>query len=349
MTEVRAMEWTGDCLRLLDQRVLPHQIVWRECRTAEEVAEAIKAMIVRGAPAIGAAAAFGMVLAAQEAVRRHEPLRPALIKAAQILAASRPTAVNLFWALERMKRVAEAVDEASLVTALEREALAIFREDYEANQRMGEWGASLLSGKVRVLTHCNTGSLATAGWGTALGVIRTAHRQGKIALVWVDETRPFLQGARLTMWELRQEGIPAKLIVDGAAAWVMRNGWVDAIFVGADRIARSGDVANKIGTYMLAVVAHHHGIPFYVVAPTSSIDLATPDGNAIPIEERHPDEVRSWGGVLVAPEGSEVFNPAFDVTPAELVTAIVTEQGIAYPPFEESLAAMVTEAASSRR
>jgi methylthioribose-1-phosphate isomerase len=248
-----------------------------------------------------------------------------------------------------MKRVAEAVDEASLVTALEREALAIFREDYEANQRMGEWGASLLSGKVRVLTHCNTGSLATAGWGTALGVIRTAHRQGKIALVWVDETRPFLQGARLTMWELRQEGIPAKLIVDGAAAWVMRNGWVDAIFVGADRIARSGDVANKIGTYMLAVVAHHHGIPFYVVAPTSTIDLATPDGNAIPIEERHPDEVRSWGGVLVAPEGSEVFNPAFDVTPAELVTAIVTEQGIAYPPFEESLAAMVTEAALSRR
>jgi methylthioribose-1-phosphate isomerase len=213
MTEVRAMEWTGDCLRLLDQRVLPHQIVWRECRTAEEVAEAIKGMVVRGAPAIGAAAAFGMVLAAQEAVRRHEPLRPALIKAAQILAASRPTAVNLFWALERMKRVAEAVDEASLVTALEREALAIFREDYEANRRMGEWGASLLSGKVQVLTHCNTGSLATAGWGTALGVIRTAHRQGKIALVWVDETRPFLQGARLVVGVRLQSLWVAGLVV----------------------------------------------------------------------------------------------------------------------------------------
>lgn len=348
MTEGRAMEWMGDCLRLLDQRVLPHQIIWLECRTAEEVAEAIKTMVVRGAPAIGAAAAFGMVLAAKEALRRHEPLRSALRRAAQILAASRPTAVNLFWALERMRQVMEGVEEASLPIALEQEALAIFLEDYEANRRMGEWGASLLSGKVQVLTHCNTGSLATAGWGTALGVIRTAYQQGKIALVWVDETRPLLQGARLTLWELSQEGIPAKLIVDGAAAWVMRNGWVDAVIVGADRIARNGDVANKIGTYMLAVVARHHGIPFYVVAPTSTIDLATPDGNAIPIEERHPDEVRSWRDVLVAPEGSEAFNPAFDVTPAELVTAIITEQGIAYPPFEKSLAAMVTEKASSR-
>lgn len=345
MPEVCALDWTGDCLRLLDQRRLPQEVVWVECRTPEEVADAIRAMVVRGAPAIGVAAAFGMVLAAQRALEHSLALPTVLDHAYQVLAAARPTAVNLFWALDRMRRVAtDFSDKMSVVAALEREALSIFREDYEVNRRMGEHGATLLPDGARVLTHCNTGSLATAGWGTALGVIRTGYRQGKVALVWVDETRPFLQGARLTMWELQQEGIPAKLIVDGAAAWVMRQGWVDAVLVGADRIARNGDVANKIGTYMLAVLAHRHGIPFYVVAPTSTIDLKTPDGSAVPIEERHPDEVRRWSGVPVAPEGADVFNPAFDVTPAELVTAVITEKGVVRPPYEPNLAQLLQAA-----
>ncbi len=337
--EAMAFRWTGDCLLLLDQRQLPQEEVWVTCRTVEEVAGAIRAMVTRGAPLIGITAAFGMVLAARQAQQAEMPLFPTLEHAAQILLAARPTAVNLRWAVERMRRVAGETITLPLdefVTRLEEEAVAIFREDLEANKRIGELGASLLPNGVRVLTHCNTGALAVSDWGTALGVIRTAYRQGKVQFVWVDETRPFLQGARLTAWELLKEGIPFKVIVDGAAPWLIQKGWVDAVIVGADRIARNGDVANKIGTYMLAIAARRHGIPFFVAAPTSTLDITLSSGAEIPIEERDEEEVLRWHNVQVAPEGAHAFNPAFDVTPAELVTAIITERGIAYPPYEQS-------------
>ncbi len=335
-----AFQWTGDCLLLLDQRRLPDEEVWVPCRTPEEVAEAIRAMVTRGAPLIGITAAFGMVLAAQRAAEQETKMTVALEQAAQTLIGARPTAVNLSWAVRRMLQVAAENQHLSpdeLAMRLEAEAVAIYREDLEANQRIGAFGASLLPKDARVLTHCNTGALAVSDWGTALGVIRTAHQQGKIRLVWVDETRPFLQGARLTAWELLKANIPFKVIVDGAAAWLMQRGLVDAVIVGADRITRNGDVANKIGTYMLAVAAHHHGIPFYVAAPTSSLDLGLSRGKEIPIEERDEEEVLGWRTVRVAPQGARAFNPSFDVTPSSLVTAIITERGIAYPPYEESL------------
>ncbi len=339
-----AFKWTGDCLLLLDQRKLPHEETWVSCETAEEVAEAIRSMVTRGAPLIGITAAFGVVLAAQQAKRKGLAIQTELERASQILLAARPTAVNLSWAVNRMMGVAREFANLSIddfVARLEEEAVAIYREDYEANRRIGENGASLLPNDCQVLTHCNTGALAVSDLGTALGVIKTAYKQGKVRFVWVDETRPFLQGSRLTAWELLKEGIPFKIIVDGAAGWVMQKGWVDAVIVGADRITRNGDVANKIGTYTLAVLAKNHGIPFYVAAPTSTLDISLPSGEHIPIEERDESEVLGWHGVRVAPENARAFNPSFDVTPSEFVTAIITEKGVAFPPFEESLAKLV--------
>ncbi len=346
MAEVSAMafRWTGDCLLLLDQRKLPHEEVWVACKTAEEVAEAIRSMVTRGAPLIGITAAFGVVLAAQQAKQKGSSIQTELEHASQVLLAARPTAVNLSWAVNRMMSVAREITDLSLddfVARLEDEAIAIYREDCEANLCIGENGAALLPENCQVLTHCNTGALAVSDLGTALGVIKTAYRQGKVRFVWVDETRPFLQGSRLTAWELMKEGIPFKIIVDGAAAWVMRKGLVDAVIVGADRITRNGDVANKIGTYMLAVLAKNHGIPFYVAAPTSTIDISLPSGEHIPIEERDENEVLGWHGVRVAPENAHAFNPSFDVTPSELVTAIITEKGVASPPYQESIARLM--------
>jgi methylthioribose-1-phosphate isomerase len=302
---------------LLDQRLLPDKTAYVACRSAEDVAQAIREMVVRGAPAIGCAAAFGAVLG-KGSKRSYE-----------ILAKSRPTAVNLFWALERMKKAKD----------LEAEAIAIYEEDLAANRAMGKLGAELISESARVMTHCNTGALATAGYGTALGVIRAA--KGKNISVIANETRPYLQGARLTAWELVQEGIPCTLITDSMAGHLMSRGEVDVVIVGADRIAANGDVANKIGTYPLAVLAKRHGIPFYVAAPLSTFDPKIPDGSQIPIEERPASEVTGYRGTRWAPEGVSVRNPAFDVTPAELVTAIISEKGIASPPYRESIAALL--------
>lgn len=346
MAEISAMSfrWTGNSLLLLDQRKLPHEETWFACETAEEVAKAIRSMVTRGAPLIGITAAFGMVLAAKQAKLKGLTIHSELEKAAQILVSARPTAVNLSWAVKRMMKIAERLahlPDEEFIARFESEAIAIYREDLEANRKIGESGAAILPNNCQVLTHCNTGALAVSDLGTALGIIKTAHRQGKIRFVWVDETRPFLQGARLTAWELLKEGIPFKIIVDGAAPWLMRKGLVEAVIVGADRIARNGDVANKIGTYMLAVSAKRHGIPFYVAAPTSTIDISLASGESITIEERDESEVLSWHGVQVAPKNAHAFNPAFDVTPAELVTAIVTEKGVAFPPYEESIPRLV--------
>ena len=314
---VEPIRWKGDRLELLDQRLLPEQIVYVACRSAAEVAQAIRDMVVRGAPAIGCAAAFGVVLS------KGAP------EAYEVLGKSRPTAVNLFWALERMKKAQD----------LEKEALAIYEEDLAANRAIGRIGAELIRERARIMTHCNTGALATAGYGTALGVIRAS--KGKNISVIANETRPYLQGARLTAWELVQEGIPCTLITDSMAGHLMSRGEVDVVVVGADRIAANGDVVNKIGTYALAVLAQRHGIPFYVAAPLSTFDPAIADGSRIPIEERPADEVTGYRGARWAPEGVGVRNPAFDVTPAELVTGIISEKGIASPPYPESIAALL--------
>jgi methylthioribose-1-phosphate isomerase len=301
------------------------------------VADCIRSLVVRGAPAIGVAAAFGVALAArQSGARDYEGLLADLEEAIKGLGATRPTAVNLFWALERMRRLILAgrgrpLDE--IRAGLLAEAQAILDEDLAANRAMGAHGAALVPAGARILTHCNAGALATAGYGTAVGVIRAAHAQGKVALVWVDETRPVLQGSRLTAWEMVKEGIPHRLISDVAAASVMQSGQVDLVVTGADRIAANGDTANKIGTYGVAVLARHHGIPFYVAAPFSTIDPAIASGASIVIEERDPAEVRSLGGRQTAPAESPVFNPAFDVTPAELIAAIITERGVYRPPY----------------
>jgi methylthioribose-1-phosphate isomerase len=314
---VQPIRWKGDRLELLDQRLLPDKTAYVTCRSAEEVAHAIRDMVVRGAPAIGCAAAFGVVLS------RGSP------ESFEVLAKSRPTAVNLFWALERMKKAKN----------LDAEAIAIYEEDLAANRAMGKLGAELIREGARVMTHCNTGALATAGYGTALGVIRSA--KDKNISVIANETRPYLQGARLTAWELVQEGIPCTLITDSMAGHLMSRGEVDLVIVGADRIAANGDVANKIGTYPLAVLAKRHGIPFYVAAPLSTFDPKISDGSHIPIEERPASEVTGYRGTRWAPEGVSVRNPAFDVTPAELVTGIICEKGIAYPPYRESIAALL--------
>jgi methylthioribose-1-phosphate isomerase len=317
MAAVEPIRWKGDRLELLDQRLLPDETSYVTCRNADEVAQAIRDMVVRGAPAIGVAAAFGVVLS------RASP------ESFAVLAKSRPTAVNLFWALERMKRAKD----------LEAEAIAIYEEDLAANRELGRLGAALIPEHARVMTHCNTGALATAGYGTALGVIRASKSKG-ISVV-ANETRPYLQGARLTAWELVQEGIPCTLITDSMAGHLMSKGEVDVVVVGADRIAANGDVANKIGTYPLAVLAKRHGIPFYVAAPLSTFDPAIADGSRIPIEERPAAEVTGYRDTRWAPEGVTVRNPAFDVTPAELITGIICEKGIAYPPFRESIAALL--------
>jgi methylthioribose-1-phosphate isomerase len=329
--------WRGDRLALLDQRRLPGEEVYLECRRWPEVAEAIRTLAVRGAPAIGVTAAFGVALAglaspAGDGAALAADLEPALAG----LAATRPTAVNLFWALDRMRRTAAAhrhLDAAALRARLVAEAEAIREEDVAANRRLGAHGAGLVPPGARILTHCNAGGLATAGYGTALGVVRGAVEAGRHPFVWVDETRPVLQGARLTAWELAREGVPHAVIADVAAGSLMARGEVDLVVVGADRIAANGDTANKIGTYGVAVLARHHGIPFYVAAPFSTIDATLADGRAIPIEERDAREVQEVAGRRIAPAASPARNPAFDVTPAALITAIVTERGIARPPF----------------
>ena len=310
---VEPLRWRGDRLELLDQRFLPDKTVYVTCRTAEQVAKAIRDMVVRGAPAIGCAAAFGVVLG------NGKP------KAYDVLAKSRPTAVNLFWALDRMKRAKD----------LKAEAEAIYAEDLAANRAIGELGAQFIKDRARVMTHCNAGALATAGYGTALGVIRSAKSK-KISVI-ANETRPYLQGARLTAWEMVQEKIPCTLITDNMAGHLMSRGEVDVVIVGADRIAANGDVANKIGTYALAVMAKRHGIPFYVAAPISTFDPAIPDGSHIPIEERSADEVTGYRKLRWAPKGVSVRNPAFDVTPAELVTGIISERGVVLRPDREGI------------
>ncbi len=329
---VRPLEWTGGRLRLLDQRLLPARVEHVELERWQDVVAAIQSMQVRGAPAIGVAGAYGLALAAR-ALSHLDPsaYHESLNAAADELAAARPTAVNLPWAVARALRAAEAAaTPADAAERILREAQAIEAEDLRANMAIGANGASLLPHAARVLTHCNTGSLATAGYGTALGVVRTAWEQGKLAGVVATETRPLLQGARLTAWELAQDGIPTTLIVDSAAASVLRDGGIAAVIVGADRIAANGDVANKIGTYGLAVLAKAHNVPFYVAAPSSTVDVDTPTGSAITVEQRDPSEV-------AAPDGVDVSNPAFDVTPADLVTAIITERGVFTPPYAESL------------
>ena len=335
----RTLSWEGEALLLLDQRVLP--VVESTCRCADAtaVADAIRTMVVRGAPAIGVAAAFGLVLAAQSARKRKRPWRTAFDEAAVLLAGTRPTAVNLFWAIGRMKGVAAGLpdDPDAAAARLEREALAILEEDVAANRAMGAHGARLLPAKGSVLTHCNAGALATAGYGTALGVVRSAVAAGKKIHVYVDETRPFLQGARLTAWELMKDDIPCTLITDSMAASLLSAGRIDAAIVGADRVAGNGDVANKIGTYGVAVLCRVHKAPFYVAAPLSSIDLSVRTGKGIPIEERDPAEVTHLMGKRVAPHGVAVYNPAFDVTPARYVSAIVTERGVITPPLAGSI------------
>jgi methylthioribose-1-phosphate isomerase len=336
---VRPIRWTGDALELLDQRRLPFEVDYIRCGTYEAVAEAIANLTVRGAPAIGIAAAWGAVLAAGtvEAVdgpAALERLEPAFAR----LNAARPTAVNLAWALARMRRVLLDAG-ADWREAMTRAAEIIATEDLAANRRMGALGAALIEPGSRVLTHCNTGSLATAGFGTALGVIRAGVAQGRIDKVYAGETRPWLQGARLTVWELQQDGIVPTLIADAAAAHLMRTGAVHWVIVGADRICANGDTANKIGTYQLAIAARHHGVKFMVAAPSSTVDLETPDGNAIHIEEREPTELFSLGGVRTAAESVEAWNPVFDVTPHELIDVIVTERGLIERPDASAMRA----------
>ena len=332
---------------MIDQRLLPRELVMVRFQDYRDVAVAIRDMCVRGAPAIGASAAFGMALAARQAVRAGEPLLPALEEAGRILGATRPTAVNLFWAIERMlaaaRRLATLAPEA-IAAALLAEAEAIADADVEANRRMGRFGAELLPDPATVITHCNAGALATVAYGTALGLIRAAAEMGKRLHVLVDETRPRLQGAHLTAWELMQEGIGCTLIADNAAGHFLLRGQVDAVVFGVDRIAANGDVANKIGTYKLAVVAHENGVPVYCAAPLSTIDLKLERGLDIPIEERSPEEVLYVGKERIAPEGMRAANPAFDVTPAKYITAIVTEVGVLRPPFEDSLSRAFREA-----
>lgn len=339
------MRWSEGALELLDQRVLPERETYLRLETAEAVAAAIEDMAVRGAPAIGCAAAFGLACAARAGAPDVAALRRRVEAASARLAATRPTAVNLFWALGRMR---DALDDAfgrpgatpeSVGIAAVAAAEALRADDVRTCRAIGAAALPLVPERARILTHCNAGGLATAGYGTALGVVRAAAASGRRVHVWADETRPLLQGARLTAWELARDDIPVTVVTDATAGPLMRAGEVDLVIVGADRIARNGDVANKIGTYTLAILAREHGVPFYVAAPCSTVDLATPNGDAIPIEERSREEVAVLGGRTLVPEGVPVHHPAFDVTPAGLVTAIVTESGVARAPYSESLAA----------
>ena len=334
------MRWEGSRLGLLDQTRLPVEEVWLACDHPEQVADAIKRLAVRGAPAIGVAAAYGLVLGMRGVDDAR--LRGRFDEVSELLGSTRPTAVNLRWALNRGREVFErSLPEgpAAVSAALLDWAHRMHAEDISVNRRIGEHGAALFSPEARVLTHCNAGALATAGYGTALGVIQSAFRVGKVGMVWVDETRPLLQGARLTAWELKRLGIPHQLVTDSSVGTLMAQGLVDRIVVGADRIAANGDTANKIGTYTVAVLAHRHGVPFYVAAPLSTIDRATPTGASIPIEERAGGEVTEVFGTRVAPEDTQAMNFAFDVTPAELIAGIVTEVGVLAPPYTESIAA----------
>jgi methylthioribose-1-phosphate isomerase len=336
----------GDEVVMIDQRKLPGQEVYVRCKTANEVARAIKTMVIRGAPAIGVAAAMGIALGMR---RSKSPgtkqFAYEFTKLCELMAATRPTAVNLFWAIERMKRTfaagvqaGQSVDE--LKTRFDLEAQRIHDEDVASCKAMGQFGAEVVPDHARILTHCNAGALATAGYGTALGVIRAAAAQGKVQQVFADETRPFLQGARLTAWELVRDAIPTTVITESMAGPLMRDGTIDFVVVGADRIAANGDFANKIGTYTVAMMAKAHGVPFYVAAPLSTVDLKTPDGAAIPIEQRHAREVTHLGTTQLTPVGASIWNPSFDVTPHALVAGIITERGICRAPFTDSLRAL---------
>ena len=341
------IEWNDEAVVMIDQRKLPSAEIYVHCKTPKDVAKAIKTMVIRGAPAIGVAAAMGLALGVKQSKQTGTTkLAGEFYKLCEMMAATRPTAVNLFWAIDRMKRVfadatrlGQSVDQIKV--RLAEEARQIHDEDVASCRAMGAHGAAVVPQNARVLTHCNAGALATAGYGTALGVIRGAGAQGKTVVVLADETRPFLQGARLTAWELTREGIHTTVITDNMSGAMMRGEQVDLVVVGADRIAANGDVANKIGTYTLAVLAKEHNIPFYVAAPISTIDLATPDGDRIPIEERNAREVTHLGPMRLTPEAAHVRNPAFDITPNKFVTAIITERGIARAPYTESLANLV--------
>ncbi|HEY0377057.1 MAG TPA: S-methyl-5-thioribose-1-phosphate isomerase [Pyrinomonadaceae bacterium] len=345
---IKTVEWTDEGVRMLDQRLLPTEEKYLMLRSYEEVAEAIKKMVVRGAPAIGVSAAFGLALGAKQSVGTSAAdLEFDFDYMCDVMGATRPTAVNLFWAIERMRTElrrakAETADVEDIKQRLVVEAQKIFDDDVEANRRLGRFGGELIPDGSTVLTHCNAGALATAGdYGTALGVIRGARDAGKRVAVIADETRPFLQGARLTAWELAKDEIPVTLITDNMAGHVMKQGKVDTVVVGADRIAANGDTANKIGTYMVAVLARQHNIPFYVAAPVSTLDLTLASGEEIPIEERDAREVTHVRDQRLAPEGVAVHNPAFDVTPNEFIAAIITDKGVARPPYTESLRRMV--------
>jgi len=334
-----------DLIVMVDQRKLPAQEVYVRCRTAPEVAKAIRTMVIRGAPAIGVAAAYGIALGMRRSTAKGTTqFTVEFQKTCDLMAGTRPTAVNLFWAIDRLKRAfaegAQAGESPKELSArLDREAKAIHDEDVANCRLMGGHGAEMVKDGARVLTHCNAGALATAGYGSALGVIRAAVEQGKKIAVFADETRPFMQGARLTAWELVRDGINTTVITESMAGPLMRDGEIDIVIVGADRIAANGDTANKIGTYTVAVLAHEHGIPFYVAAPLSTIDLATPEGKLIPIEERDQREVTHFGTSRVTPEGAKTRNPAFDVTPHRYIAGIITERGILRPPYAQSLAA----------
>jgi methylthioribose-1-phosphate isomerase len=341
---VKTLEWTDGGVRFIDQTRLPTEEIYVTCRTSREVATAIRDMIVRGAPAIGVAAAMGIALGVGHSKAKNQSeLRPEFNEICDTLASTRPTAVNLFWAIQRMRERFEQLAACSveqIKSALIAEAQQMYLADIAACQAMGRNGAVLMPSSGGVLTHCNAGALATCGYGTALGVIRAAVESGKKIHVFADETRPFLQGSRLTAWELTKDGIPTTVISDNMAGAMMQKGKIDAVVVGADRIAANGDVANKIGTYTVAVLAKEHGIPFYVAAPWSTIDLATPDGEHIPIEQRSAREVTHLAGKQITPDGIQVENPAFDVTPNRYVTALITERGIATAPYRESLQAL---------
>ncbi len=341
---VSTVAWEDGEVVMIDQRRLPNEEVFVRCRTHAEVAAAIKDMAIRGAPAIGVTAALGLALGVRNTSSEAAALRTEWDDMCALLASTRPTAVNLFWAIERMRRRFDALAATggeTLRAALLDEALAVQAEDVDACQRMGDLGAELLPSQARILTHCNAGALATAGYGTALGVVRSAARSGRLEQVFANETRPYLQGARLTAWELHQDGIPVTVITDNMSGHLMARGEVNAVVVGSDRIAANGDVANKIGTYTVAVLAKEHGLPFYVAAPVSTFDLGTATGAEIPIEERPAEEVSHFAGQRVTPQGVAVRHPAFDVTPHTYVTAIICERGVARPPYTESLRALV--------
>ncbi len=341
---IRTIEWKDSAVEMLDQRLLPGREVYCSYTDYREVAEAIRSMVIRGAPAIGVAAAMGIALGMQQTtIDNAGEMDAEFEKICGVIASTRPTAVNLFWAIQRMRTVYNRVRSAgpaAVRSALVDECKLMYREDIESNKAMGRLGQHLIPERARVLTHCNAGALATAGYGTALGVIRAAAEAGKQIEVFADETRPFLQGARLTAWELGKDGIPVTVITDNMAGHFLHSGKIDCVMVGADRIAANGDVANKIGTYSVAVLSRENGIPFYVAAPLSTVDFSMPDGSLIPIEERDPEEVRKIQGVSVAPENALVANPAFDVTPHQYISAIITDRGVATPPYTETLGSL---------